>query len=202
MVRRRSASSIASIGFGLTALTIADARGATHTAAFNALTTLNFLYSTAASVNGFFYHFLNPTTGARSPGSELSSVDTAELMAGVLSARAILGRNGAPANRDQSLQSRQLALDAAARWRFYGAWTPESGFQGGYGDFSEAVVLYLLGLGSPTHPSTRVVAELVRTPGRVITAAYHFVTAGDAALFTVQYPQAWFDLRGLADSRD
>jgi hypothetical protein len=195
-------SSIASIGFGLTALTIADARGwLTHAAAYQrALTTLNFLYTTAASVNGFFYHFLNPTTGARSPGSELSSVDTAELMAGVVSA----GQYWA----GTALQTTATNLYNRVNWPwmqqgsgvFYGAWTPESGFSGGYGDFSEAVVLYLLGLGSPTHPITRASwTSWSRTPV-VNYSAYHFVTASDAALFTVQYPQAWFDLRGLADS--
>jgi hypothetical protein len=83
---------------------------------------------------------------------------------------------------------------------FFGAWTPESGFSGGYGDFSEAVVLYLLGLGSPTHPITRA-SWLSWSRGPAVSYnGYFFITAGDRALFTVQYPQAWFDLRGLADS--
>src|SRR5438477_5580564 len=80
-------SSIAAVGFGLTALTIGDHRGwLAPGAAYNrALTTVNFLYNTAASVNGFFYHFLNPATGARFGSTELSSIDTALLMAGVIS---------------------------------------------------------------------------------------------------------------------
>src|SRR5207247_760414 len=63
-----------------------DHRGwlAAGTAYNRALTTVNFLYNTAASVNGFFYHFLNPATGARFGNTEVSSIDTAELMSGVL----------------------------------------------------------------------------------------------------------------------
>jgi len=83
---------------------------------------------------------------------------------------------------------------------FYGAWTPESGFSGGYGDFSDAVVLYLLGLGSPTHPSARASWNSWSRSPSVTYSSYHFITADDAALFTVQYPMAWFDMRGLTDS--
>jgi hypothetical protein len=196
-----AASSIASIGFGLSSLTIADARGwLSHAAAYQrALTTLNFLYNTAASVQGFFYHFLNPTTGARSPGSELSSVDTAELMAGVVN----VGQYWA----GTAVQTVATNLFNRVTWpfmqkpnlQFYGAWSPESGFSGGYVDFSEAVVLYLLGLGSPTHPVARDSWKSWTRMPAVNYGSYHFITASDAALFTVQYPQAWFDLRGLAD---
>src|SRR5439155_13766283 len=199
-----SACSIASLGFGLTALTIGDQRGwLSHSNAYQrALTTVNFLYNTAAQVNGFYYHFLNTSTGARSGTSELSSVDTAELMAGVV--------NVAQYWAGTQVQTVATNIFNRVNWpwmqkpngQFYGAWVPENGgvFSGAYGDFSEAVVLYLLGLGSPTHPVARSSwTSWSRTP--VVTyAGMTFVTASDSALFTVQYPQAWFDLRGLSDS--
>ncbi len=195
-------SSIAAIGFGLSALTIGDARGwLSHANAYQrALNTIDFLYNSGANVNGFFYHFLNETTGARYGTSEVSSVDTAELMAGVLSAGQYWA--GTP------LQTTALALYDRVDWPwmeqasgvFYGAWTPESGFSGGYGDFSEAVLLYLLGLGSPTYPIKQSAwLSWSRTP-KVNYSGYSFVTADDAALFTVQYPQAWFNLQGLVDA--
>jgi hypothetical protein len=199
-----SACSIASLGFGLTALTIGDERGwLTHSAAYQrALTTVNFLYNNAAQVQGFYYHFLSTTTGARSGNSELSSIDTAELMAGVLNV----------AQYWAGTQAAQVATNIFNRvnWpfmqkpngQFYGAWAPENGgqFSGGYVDFSEAVLLYLLGLGSPTHPTARTSwNSWSRTP--VVTyGSYTFITATDSALFTVQYPQAWFDMRGLTDT--
>lgn len=180
---------------------IGDARGwLSHANAYQrALNTINFLYNSGANVNGFFYHFLNETTGARYGTSEVSSVDTAELMAGVLSAAQYWA--GTP------LQTTALALYDRVDWPwmqqssgvFYGAWTPESGFSGGYGDFSEAALLYLLAIGSPTYPTS--VASWYswsRTPVETYSG-YTFVEADDAALFTEQYPQDWFDLQGLTD---
>jgi hypothetical protein len=196
-------SSIASIGFGLSALTIGDARGwLSHANAYQrALTTLNFLYNSGANVNGFFYHFLN-ANGTRNGTSEVSSVDTAELMAGVLNDAAYWA--GTP------LQTVALQLYDRVNWPwmeqssgvFYGAWTPEAGFSGGYGDFSEAVLLYLLGLGSPTFPTSETSwNSWSRSPSETY-AGYTFITADDAALFTEQYPQAWFNLQGLTDSHN
>ncbi len=195
-------SSIAAVGFGLSALTIGDARGwLSHANAYQrALTTIDFLYNSGANVNGFFYHFLNETTGARYGTSEVSSVDTAELMAGVLDVAQYWA--GTP------LQTVAMQLYDRVNWSwmqqpsgiFYGAWTPESGFSGGYGDFSEAALLYLLGLGSPTFPTTTASWNAwSRSPSETY-AGYTFIEADDAALFTEQYPQAWFDLQGLTDS--
>jgi hypothetical protein len=195
-------SSIAALGFGLTALTIGDQRGwLSHDQAYQrALTTVNFLYNTAAQVNGFYYHFLNPATGQRFGSTELSSVDTAELMAGVLNVAQYWA--GTP------LQTTALNIFNRVNWgwmqkpngQFYGQWTPERGFEFGYGDFSEAALLYLLALGSPTHPVSRASwLSWSRTPV-VNYSGFNFVTAQTGALFTVQYPLAWFDLRGLADS--
>jgi hypothetical protein len=197
-----SESSIASVGFELTALTIGAQRGwVSESAAYQrALTTIDFLYNTAAQVNGFFYHFLNPTTGQRSGTSEVSSVDNAELMAGVLTAAQYWAGT--------SLQSAALQLYDRVDWpwlqksngQFYGQWTPESGFAGSYGDFSEAALLYLLAMGSPTHPvSAASWDSWSRTPVEDYDG-YSFVTADDSALFTEQYPQAWFDLQGMADN--
>lgn len=195
-------SSIAAIGFGLTALTIGDNRGwVSNSAAYQrALTTVNFLYNSGASYNGFFYHFLIPTTGARDGTTELSPLDTAELMAGVLTVAQFWA--GTP------LQTAALNLYDRVDWpwmqqsngQFYGQWTPESGFQGSYGDFSEAAVLYLMGLGSPTHPiSASSWDSWSRTPVETYDG-YTFVEADDAALFTEQYPQAWFNLQGMEDN--
>lgn len=195
-------SSIAAVGFGLSALTIADARGfLTHDQAYTrALTTVNFLYNNGAHVNGFFYHFLNPTTGARDGNTELSPIDTALLMAGVIEA----GQHWA----GTPLATVATSLFDRVNWpwmlkpngNFYGHWTPEGGFEYGYGDFSEAVLLYLLGLGSQTHPiSTASWNSWLRSPA-ISYAGSTFVTAQTRALFTVQYPMGWFDLRGKVDS--
>jgi hypothetical protein len=107
-----------------------------------------------------------------------------------------------------ALQSAALQLYDRVDWpwmqesngQFYGAWTPENGFSGSYGDFSEAALLYLMALGSPTHPvSAASWDSWSRTPVETYDG-YSFVTADDSALFTEQYPQAWFDLQGMTDN--
>src|SRR5215469_15953459 len=88
---KRTLASIASTGFGLTALCIAAERGYASNSEIKTRirSTLDFLLnSKPLTVNGFFYHFMNMNSGARAPGSELSSIDTAILLCGVLTARA------------------------------------------------------------------------------------------------------------------
>src|ERR1700688_3188092 len=84
----RTLSSIAATGFGLSALCIADRRdyaGSSQIKA-RALATLNFLLN-QTNVNGFYYHFVDMNTGQRAPNSEVSSIDTAILLCGVLTCR-------------------------------------------------------------------------------------------------------------------
>gem|GEM_PF-704025 len=197
-----AASSIASTGFALTALTIGDQRGfLSHADAYQrALNTVNFLNTTAAQVNGFFYHFINPTTGARIGTSELSPMDTALLMAGVINVAQYW--SGTP------LEAVAMNVFNRVDWpwmqkpngQFYGHWTPESGFAFGYGDFSEAVLIYLLGLGSSTHPTAASSWNSWARSPVINYNGFNFITAQTGALFTTQYPLAWYDLRGLSDT--
>ena len=80
-------SSIAATGFGLTALCIGDQRAYQPNADIvtRVRATLNFLLNQMQpqGMNGFFYHFVDITTGARSGTSEVSSIDTAILLCGV-----------------------------------------------------------------------------------------------------------------------
>lgn len=197
-----SASSIASVGFGLSALAIADERGfLTHAEAYTrVLTTLNFLHTTAAHVNGFFYHFMNPSTGARAGNSELSPMDSALLMAGVIDVGEHWAGTPIETVANQLFDRVNWPWMQKPNGQFYGHWKPENGFEYGYGDFSEAVLIYLLGLGSHTHPTSSASwSSWSRTP--VINyGGSTFVTAQTRALFTTQYPMGWFDLRGKTDA--
>lgn len=120
--------------------------------------------SGVSGYRGFFYHFLNPRTGERATSpefwnSELSSIDTALLMAGVRFARYFyLGRNAA------EKEIRQLCdkLYERVEWNWLvredgligHGWIPENGMIASvYSGYSEALLLYLLALGSPTHPA-------------------------------------------------
>jgi hypothetical protein len=194
-------SSIASTGFALSSLIIAAERGflSRADAYQRALNTVNFLNTTAAQVNGFFYHFINPVTGARSGSSELSPMDTALLMAGVLHVAQYWQGTPLAAVAQTVFNRVNWPWMQKPNGNFYGHWTPENGFEFGYGDFSEAALIYLLGMGSSTFPtSTASWNSWARSP--VINYnGFNFITAQTGALFTTQYPLGWFDLRGLSD---
>lgn len=143
--------SIAATGFGLTALCIAEQRRwiSTYLARERVLTTLRFLWSKLPNHRGFFFHFADVNTGARLWDSEVSSIDTAILLCGVLTCR----------QHFQTTEIRELALDIFNRveWNWLAedtrllsmGWMPELGFLPyRWQDYSELMMMYLLGMGS------------------------------------------------------
>src|SRR5208282_3900686 len=146
--------SIAATGFGLTALCIGEERKYVlrRAAEARALNTLRFLWKKLPNHRGFFYHFGNINTGERIWDSEVSSVDTAILLCGVLTCRQHFAHS----------EISELAQEIFNRvdWNWLSedtpilphGWTPESGFlQYRWGDYSEMMMMYLLGLGSSFH---------------------------------------------------
>ena len=192
--------SIAATGFGLTALCIGDKRGfVMHSAAeARALNTMRFLWRKLPHHRGFFYHFGNINNGERLWDSEASSVDTAILLCGVLTCREHFAHS----------EISQLALDIFNRvdWNWLSedtpilphGWTPESGFlQYRWGDYSEMMMMYLLGLGSAAHP---LPADAWNAWKRTLFEYDGIRYIGSfAPLFIHQYSQAWFDFRGKRD---
>ena len=158
--------SIAATGMGLGMYPVAVERGdiSRTEAAERTLTVLRFLHRSvqdsapdATGHRGFYYHFLDMSTGRRVWECELSTIDTALLVAGVLAAAAYFADETAPEHEIRRLAD---ALYHRVDWRWAldgGAtlthgWRPETGFlpyrwQG----YDEAMILYLLALGSPTH---------------------------------------------------
>jgi hypothetical protein len=210
----KSFSSVAAVGFGLTAYPVGVERGwVTREAARDrVLTTLRFFWNapqgTAATgmtgYRGFFYHFLDMQTGHRFERVELSSIDTSLFMAGALFCQSYFDRDD-PAERE----IRDLAekLYRRVEWDFYQvhspaitmAWTPERGFeQAEYRAYNEAHLLYILALGSPTHPVTaNAWPEFMKTAqwGEF----YGYEHANFAPLFGHQYSHVWIDFRGIVD---
>lgn len=194
-------ASIASVGFGLTAICIGDQRGwVNHDAAYRrVLATLRFFRDKAPQEHGFYYHFLNMNTGTREWNCELSSIDTALLMAGVLTARQYF----------KGTEVETLATELYDRvdwpWMLDGGqtlsmgWTPESGFLGArWSDYSEHMILYLLGIGSSAHP---LPAECWHAWRRVPIVTYDGKTfLQREPLFAHQYSQAWVDFRDKRDA--
>lgn len=193
-------ASIAGTGFGLTALCIGQENGwvSPRDARTRAITLLRFLAKKMPTHRGFFYHWANVNTGERIWDSEVSSVDTAILLCGVLTCREYF----------RYAEITRLAYEIFNRidWTWLSedtsllphGWTPEMGFLPYRWDYySEHMMMYLLGMGSSSHPLP------VRTwdAWKRITFEYDGLRyiGSYAPLFIHQYSQAWFDFRGKRD---
>ncbi|HJV71715.1 glucoamylase family protein [Ideonella sp.] len=211
-------ASVASVGFGLTAYLVGVERGLVTRAqaAGRVLLTLNFLAHAPqgeaphgmAGHRGFFYHFLDMATGTRfDERVELSTIDTALLMGGVLAAQSYF-------TADDPVEARIRALAEALYTRVDWAWaqvrggaivmgwTPGAGFKPfiDYHGYDEAMLLYLLAMGSPTHPARAdswqaFCASYPRSWGTFMGQQH----LGGAPLFWHQYSHVWVDFRGIQD---
>ncbi|MDE2138008.1 MAG: hypothetical protein KGJ68_11280 [Gammaproteobacteria bacterium] len=197
----RTLSSIAATGFGLTALAIGAERGYGDAGAIAARVsaTLTFLLD-QSNVNGFYYHFIDMESGARVPGSEVSSIDTAILLCGVLTCRAYF--------QDATIQSLATQIYERIDWpwmlnggtTFSMGWAPENGFIASRWDtYSELMMLYLLAIGSTTHPVPAASWDAFARP-TLSYAGYTYITNPSAPLFIHQYSHAWFDFRNRQDA--
>src|SRR5215469_10709960 len=194
-------SSIAATGFGLTALCIGSKRDfvSFSEARARALTTLRFLWTKLPEHRGFFYHWANINTGERLSESEVSSIDTAILICGVLTCREYFRQHAEISDLAYRIYNRidwsWLSEDTPILPH---GWTPESGFLPyRWDDYSEMMMMYLLGLGAPTHPlKPQAWDAWKRTTFEYDGIRY---IGSFAPLFIHQYSQAWFDFRGKRD---
>ncbi|PLK28034.1 Tat pathway signal protein [Porphyrobacter sp. TH134] len=209
--------SIAAIGFALTAYPIGVVHGwvTRAEAAQRTLTTLEFLTNApmgdaprgVSGYRGFFYHFLGSTRGYRFSLSELSTIDTALLIAGVLFAQSWFDDPADPVEARIRELAEQLYRAVEWTWIMPRAplvsmgWHPESGFiRSDWDIYNEGMILYVLGLGSPTHPlpdgtwdrwAERFEASWGTRWGE---EHLHF-----APMFGHQYSHVWIDFRGIRD---
>ncbi len=194
-------ASIAATGFGLTALCIGDAHSWLEDgqAYDRALTTLRFLWEKMPHERGWYYHFVDHETGQRVWNCELSSIDTALLLAGVLTVRQYFPDTEA-AELARKIYERVdfpwMLNDAGV---FSMGWSPEGGFLASTWDgYSEHIVLQLLALGSPTHSvPAETWTRWSRDPAIIDKGGRTFLAC--PPLFTHQFSHAFVDLRGLRD---
>jgi hypothetical protein len=211
----KSFSSVAAIGFGLTAYVIGAERGYVPRAdvASRVLTTLNFLYHApqapgatgVTGYKGFFYHFLDMDTGLRFQTVELSTIDTSLLLAGVLVCREYF--TGADSS-ETAIRALADSLYTRVDWQWASpnaplvsmGWTPEKGFiPADWHGYDEAMILYVLALGSPTHP-------VDPSAWSAWTATYQWQTfygqphVNFAPLFGHQYSHIFVDFGGIQDA--
>lgn len=207
-------ASIAATGLALAGYPVAIERGfVTRAAAIDiVLTTLRFFRDSphgpeadATGYQGFYYHFLDMQTGRRAWQCELSTVDTTILLAGVLTAAAYFD---ADTTEEREIRSIADALYRRTDWAWAqngGAtvthgWKPESGFlPWRWEGYDEALVLYILGLGSPTHPlPSESYPAWASTYEWKSSYGYDYLYAGP--LFTHQISHVWIDFQGIQDA--
>ncbi len=209
-------TSIAATGFALTAWPIGVTRGwiTREQARVRTLATLELLWAApqgdgtegVSGNRGFFYHFIDPVTALRAGACELSSIDTALLLGGVLFAGAwFIGEH------PDEQRIRRLAHDLYARveWRWMAprppllalGWRPETGFIGrDWVGYNEAMLLYLLALGAGEH-ALPAEAWAAWCGGYKIS----WRGSGDtrhlafAPHFGHHYSHVWVDFRGIRD---
>ncbi len=205
--------SVGAMGFALTAYPIGvEHRWITRAQARDrVLATFRFLWTAPqdssahpTGYHGFFYHFLVPETGLRFERIELSTMDTALLLGGVLFCQSYFDR-GDPAEK----RLRALADSIVDRVDWTWAtkrppvivlgWSPEGGhLPYDWRGYNEAMLLNVLALGSRTHPADPAL-------WKEWCAHYRWGTfegeehLGFAPLFGHQYSQLWIDYRGIQD---
>jgi len=198
----RRMASIAATGFGLTALCIADKRHYQPRPQIleQVRRTLRYYAHTLPNIHGFFYHFNDVDTGARIARNEVSSIDTSLLLCGILTARAHF-------HNDAEIQHLATLIYNRVDWpwmlnggtTFSMGWHPESGFlPARWKTYCELMMIYLLAIGSPTHPVDPSTWNAWTRP--VIHYDGLTYISGDDPLFTHQYSQAWFDFRNKRDN--
>jgi hypothetical protein len=211
-----SFASVAGIGFGLTAYVVGSERGyvSRAQARLRTLRTLRTLWELPqgaeergnAGYKGFYYHFLHMQNGQRFGSSELSTVDTALLMAGVLLAQSYFDQD----NRSER-EIRELAEKIYTRvdWQWSQnrppaishGWRPETGFlRFDWRGYNEALLVYILALGSPTFPVDEEAWGAWTQTYKQNWGTFsgqEFLSFGP--LFGHQYSHVWIDFRGIQD---
>ncbi len=211
--RNNSPASIAVVGFALSCYPVGVERGwmTRDDAIASTLATLRFFWNSAQNEEplstghmGFYYHFLDMHRGIRVWDCELSLIDTTLLLAGMLTA-AMYFDGDSP--RETEIRTLTDALYRRVDWHWaQGAcatvrqgWKPESGFlHYGWEGYSEAAILYVLGLASPPHPlPADSYAGWSSTYQWENIYNYDLLYAGP--MFIHQFSHAWIDFRNIRD---
>lgn len=195
----RNLSSIASTGFGLSAFCIADQRGYLPHADIltRVRTTLDWHLNKLPHVHGFFSHFNDVHSGKAADHSEISSIDTSIFLCGVLTARAYF--------QDDRITDLATKLYERVEWPWMlnGGDTFAMGVRDGafiktrWDHYCELMMLYLLAIGSPTHPIPPGAWDKFTRP-RITFQGFDYISAPDP-LFVHQFSHAWFDFRSKRD---
>jgi len=212
-----SPSSIASVGFGLTAIGIGIERGWINReqGRDRVLTTLQTFWTKPQGrdpdgyigYKGFYYHFIDMNTALRVWDSEVSSIDTALLLAGILYAKEYFSEDH---NDEESIRALADSIYYRVDWNWMRhweptlthGWYPETGFiPHRWIGYNEAMIMYILAAGSPTHPLTDPVRSWnAWTSGYSWETHYGYQFVVFPPLFGHQYSHTWIDFRDINDT--
>lgn len=197
------ASSAAS-GFALTSYCIAaDRKWVSRPEAIERTrNTLDFFANRAFHKNGWFYHWMDFDTGERRWNSEISSIDTALLLAGVLTVKQCFSDNKEIGQLADKISQRvdYKWMQGENQYLLTHGWKPEDGFlRNNWGKYSEDAILYLLAIGSKTHPISPNSWYAWERPWQEY-GGYRYLAAV-SPLFIHQFSHAWVDFRNRREHR-
>jgi hypothetical protein len=193
-------ASIASVGFGLSAIAVGVERGWVTCADGEARAegTLD-TFLRLATEHGFFYDTLDMQSGARARDSEVSIIDTGLFLAGALTAGRYFG--GEVQVKAYNLYEHvdwPWFVDAAKN-QFWMAWRPGTGFEGHWDSYAGQLILYVLAAGSPLHPVDPHLYDGFTRNHASTGGRTAFISAPSGDPLSYQLSQAWVDFRGLRD---
>lgn len=208
--------SIAAVGFGLTAIGIGIDHGwiSRTQGVARVLATLNTFLSGpqgpgttgVIGYNGWFYHYLDMNTATRASNSELSSIDTTLLLAGILYAKQYF--NGTNAD-ETSIRTMASAIFNGVNWNWFAQgtnavsmqWLPTTGFaSANWVGYDEAMIIYILGLGTATNPLPAS-AWPRWTTGYIWAANYYDQAYVQfPSMYVHVFSHCWVDFRHIADA--
>lgn len=195
-------ASIASVGYGFAALVIGVERNwiSLKKAYDRVNRTLDTFINNIESTNGFFYHFVNMKTAKREWKSEVSIIDTGIFICGAILAGEYFG--GEIKEKADKLYKQinwQWYTDKKVN-QFFMGYSNENGFWGHWDMYAEQLMLYVLGVSSPTYPIDKSMYDSIKKPKTDYGDIKDIVYTYCGTLFTYQYSHAWIDFRNRKDS--
>ena len=196
-----SIASIASVGYGLAALIIGvKHKWISYNNAYDrANRTLDTFINNVEGKNGFYYHFVNMETGKREWNCEISIIDTAIFICGAITVGEYFGGQ---------VKKKAEILYKKIDWEwyrnkdtnyFYMGYTPEKGFWGHWDMYAEQLMLYVLGVSSPTFPVEKSIYDTFKKKKANYKNINDIIYTYCGTLFTYQYSHAWMNFMNLID---